>query len=325
MAEGERAVTASLQAYHTVGRSVAIAAGDVELFTYTYRPDTPVIESPKPYLHPVRTLAGDVVTLYRPHDHVWHKGIAWSLPHVGEHNFWGGPTYVHGSFYVQKDNNGSAIHQELTELAIDDERAVIAHRLDWRAQAGQPIIAEDRSLTAAVLDETTWVLVFDTTMANVSGGVLSIGSPTTKGRPNAGYGGLFWRGPRSFTGGVVQAPTGVGGGDDLRGARAPWFSFRGQHDETARWSTIVMVDDAANPNHPPQWFTRSAEFACLCPAPFFSEELAVPPDSAVRFRCAVVVAAGDRGETGTARLAEQGGKALTVLDGPRPTGGGIAR
>ncbi len=42
-------------------------------------------------------LAGDTVPLFRPHDHVWHKGIAWSLPHVGEHNFWGGPTYVHGA------------------------------------------------------------------------------------------------------------------------------------------------------------------------------------------------------------------------------------
>ena len=60
---------------------------------------------------------------FRPHDHVWHKGIAWSLPHVGEHNFWGGPTYVHGQGYVQLENNGSAVHQRDGRLAAGDGRA----------------------------------------------------------------------------------------------------------------------------------------------------------------------------------------------------------
>jgi hypothetical protein len=307
-------VTPRVQAYHALDRSIAVAAGDVELFTYTYRPDTPVLESPKPYLHPVRTLAGDVVTLFRPHDHVWHKGIAWSLPHVSEHNFWGGPTYVHGG-YVQLDNNGSAVHRDLTALSVTPDQARIAHRLDWISQAGRPVIDEHRALTAVVLDETTWVLVFDTAMTNVSGATLEIGSPTTKGRPNAGYGGLFWRGPRSFTQGVVQSPAGTGG-DDLRGTRAEWFGFRGRHDETGRRSTIVMVDDRSNPRHPPEWFTRSEEFACLCPAPFFSEEMDVPHEATIRFRYAVVVAAGDRGDAGTAQLADQGRSALGAVRPP---------
>ncbi|TDB85360.1 hypothetical protein E1091_16925, partial [Micromonospora fluostatini] len=258
----------TLHVDHALGRDVTVSAGDLPLFTYTYRPDTARLESPKPYLHPVRTLSGDVVSLFRPHDHVWHKGIAWSLPHVGEHNFWGGPTYVHGSFYVQLENNGSAVHREMTDLSVVDGRADIAHRLDWISQDGRAVIDEQRSLSATVLDGVSWVLIFETAMTNVSGATLDIGSPTTKGRENAGYGGLFWRGPRSFTGGTVQSPDGTGA-DDLRGTRADWFAFRGRHDETGRSSTIVMVDDAGNPHHPPQWFTRSEEFACLCPAPFF--------------------------------------------------------
>ncbi|MFI6709207.1 PmoA family protein [Nonomuraea sp. NPDC050478] len=294
-----------LQAVHTLGRSVAVTAGDVELFAYVYRPDTPVLESPKPYLHPVRTLGGDVVSLYRPHDHVWHKGIAWSLPHVGEHNFWGGPTYERGRGYVQLDNNGSAVHREMTALGADGGRAGLAHRLDWISQAGRPVIEERRSLTATVLDETAWALVFGTAMTNVSGGPLDFGSPTTKGRENAGYGGLFWRGPRSFTGGIIQSPSGAGG-DELRGTRAEWFGFRGRHDETGGWSTIVMVDDAANPQHPPRWFARSEMFACLCPAPFFGEELRVEHGRTLGFRYAVVIADGDRGDEGSALLAERG-------------------
>jgi hypothetical protein len=301
----------SMHVDHALDRSVTVSAGEVPLFTYVYRPDTVRLESPKPYLHPIRTLAGDVVSLFRPHDHVWHKGIAWSLPNVGEHNFWGGPTYVHGSFYVQLANNGSAVHRSMTTLSAEGGTATLAHRLDWISQQGAQVIDERRALTATVIDAESWVLVFETAMTNVSGATLAIGSPTTKGRENAGYGGLFWRGPRSFTDGIVQSATGIGA-DDLRGQRAKWFAFRGRHDETGTSSTILMVDDAANPNHPPQWFTRSEQFACLNPAPFFSDELDVADGRTVTFRYAVVVTAGDRGDDGTAALAEHGRAALTA-------------
>ena len=110
-------------------------------------------------------------------------------------------------------------------------------------------------------------------MTNVSGGDAHHRLAHHKGRENAGYGGLFWRGPRSFTNGTVQSPDGIGA-DNLRGTRAQWFAFRGKHDETGRsHPPSCMVDDTANPQHPPQWFTRSEEFACLNPAPFFSEEV----------------------------------------------------
>ncbi|MEU7870450.1 PmoA family protein [Dactylosporangium sp. NPDC049140] len=294
---------------HALDRSVTVSSGGVGLFTYVYRPDTPRLESPKPYLHPIRTLAGDVVSLFRPHDHVWHKGIAWSLPHVGEHNFWGGPTYVHGRFYVQLDNNGSAEHREMTDLSATNGDATVAHRLDWASQAGDPVIAETRTLHASLVDEQTWTLTVHTSMRNVSGETLSFGSPTTKGRENAGYGGLFWRGPRDFTGGTLQSPDGTGG-DDLRGTRAEWFAFRGRHDGTDRASTIVMVDARDNPRHPPQWFARTEEFACLNPAPFFSEELELADGDTLAFRYAVVIATGDRGDEGTAALAGLGRAAL---------------
>ncbi|HWS38657.1 MAG TPA: PmoA family protein [Actinoplanes sp.] len=295
-----------LRVDHRLDHSITVTAGDVSLATYVYRPDTVQLESPKPYLHPLRTLAGDEVSLFRPHDHVWHKGIAWSLPYVGEHNFWGGPTYVHGSSYVQKPNNGTAAHRQVTDLDLSG----FSHALDWTAQSGEPVLSEQRALGFTIIDDTSWVLTFETAMTNVSGATLAFGSPTTKGRENAGYGGLFWRGPRSFTNGLIQSPDKTGD-DDLRGTRAEWFAFRGKHDGTGRASTVLIVDDSANPHHPPQWFARTEEFACLNPAPFFSEELDLPDGDTVRFRYAVVIAAGDHGDAGTAALAAHGRAALT--------------
>ncbi|MDN3239139.1 PmoA family protein [Glycomyces tritici] len=234
-----------------------------------------------------------MVSLFRPWDHVWHKGIALSLPHVGEENFWGGPTYVHGKSYVQLDNNGTQHHREFTRLETSDRVAAIAHDLDWITESGTKCFTEHRAITARVLSPEAWMLTFETTLHNVSGHDIAIGSPTTKGRENAGYGGLFWRGPRSFTDGRLVTTNGSGSGNEMRGGRHEWMGFAGRHDHDDAASLVVMVDDAGNPCHPPQWFARSEEFACLNPAPFFSEELTVADGQTIRFRYGVGIADAD--------------------------------
>jgi hypothetical protein len=285
--------------------------GDVELFRYTFVPDTPQLESPKPFLSPIRTLSGHVVSLFRPHDHVWHKGIAWSLPVVDEENFWGGPTYVHGQSYVQLPNDGSQQHRAIDAVESGDGVIRFAHTLEWITQAGARLFAEQRRLTAQVADDRTWILTFESAMTNVTDQTISIGSPTTRGRENAGYGGLFWRGPRSFTGGLAISPTAEGSGDDMRGQRHEWMAFAGRHDEVDAGSLIAIVDDAANPQHPPQWFVRTEEFACVNPAPFFSEELEVAPAETARFRYAIGIA--DAGAPQAAEVAAQARAVLQTL------------
>lgn len=305
-----------LRVRHDLGEAVTVADGEVELLRYVYAPDDVQLESPRPYFHPLRTRAGDLVSLFRPHDHVWHKGITWSLPNVGPHNFWGGPTYVHGEGYVQLDNDGSMDHERFTDLSVDDDGSVrIAHELVWHAQprpgqaAGDDVVRERRAVGVTLPEDDAWVLTFSSTMTNISGEELDIGSPTTKGRENAGYGGLFWRGPRSFTGGTILLP-GRAGGEEARGMRSEWAGFTGRHDGTDTESTLVMVDEGTNPVHPPQWFVRNEWFAALCPAPFFSEELPFPPAATLTFRYAVVVADGGADPVRAEQLAGLGRAAL---------------
>jgi hypothetical protein len=201
------------------------------------------------------------------------------------------------------------VHRDLSRLAADPGRVEVAHRLDWVTEKGQTWFTEERSFAVSVAG-TAWVLVFDTRMTNVSGREIAIGSPTTEGRDNAGYGGLFWRGPRSFTGGTVIAP-GVTGGDELMGVRADWMGFTGRHDEHGRSSTVLFVDGPDNSGRPTQWFVRSEPYACLCPAPFFSAEVPVAADATLRLRYAVVVADGAPGHDGAQSLADAGLAALS--------------
>lgn len=272
------------------GYVLRVSRGDIELLSYVYQPREPQVESPRPYLHPVRTLAGDVVSIYRPHDHVWHKGIALSLPNVGRANFWGGPTFVRDEGYQQLPNNGAMRHVSFAELVSDGTSARIAHALDWITEQGAKLFTEDRTMRVSLVDGG-WLLDFSTELTNVSGQSIALGSPTTEGRPNAGYGGLMWRGPRSFSGGKVVLPDAVGG-DELMGARAPWLAFQGRHDEHGRWSTLVFLDAPTNQGHPTRWFVRSEPFACACPAPFFAEEVPVAAGETFGLRYGVVVADG---------------------------------
>ena len=207
------------------GASVVVARGGAELFRYVYQPGDPPLESPRPYLHPVRTLAGDLVTDCRPGDHPWHKGISWSLPNVGTENFWGGPTYRRGDGYVQLDNNGTMRHDGFDVLRTLGPVARLAERLTWVTATGQTLFTERRRITVVVRpDRSAWWVDFVTTMRNVSGQTVALGSPTTEGRANAGYGGLFWRGPAGFAGGRVLTPEGPAGTRSWAGAVRGWRS-----------------------------------------------------------------------------------------------------
>ena len=275
-------MNSGLELTHEYGRSLRARWQGVDLFEYVYGPDDAQVESPRPYFHPVRTLGGELVSIYRPHDHVWHKGIAWSLPHVGPDNFWGGPTFVRGEGYRGLENNGAMGHESFEELGLDDRGGSgggsdsggvrFTERLAWTTQKGRRVIEERRRVSAGVLpDAGAWQLSFETTLCNVSGAVIRMGSPTTNGRENAGYGGLFWRGPRSFTGGTVTMPTGTGG-DEFMGQRAPWVALTGRHDGHDAASTLLFRESPENFCFPNQWFVRSSVFAGISPAPFFSEE-----------------------------------------------------
>ncbi|SEE87709.1 Methane oxygenase PmoA [Arthrobacter alpinus] len=284
--------------------SVEVTLNGTSVANYTFRATDALTESPRPYFHPLRTPCGSDVTIYRPHDHLWHKGLAWSLPHFGDDNFWGGPSYRKGHDYQWLPNNGRMDHIEILECGISGGRFTFSHRLMWLTQSGEEVVGETRTFGLVPSAEgESWTLVFETRMRNISGQDIAIGSPTTEGRENAGYGGLFWRGPRSFTGGAIIGPNGEAG-EELRGTRAPWLAFVGQHDETDKVSTILMVDDARNAQHPPEWFTRSEPFACMGPAPFFSAEVVFAAETTMNNRYAMVIADGASDSARLARLAE---------------------
>lgn len=281
-----------LRLTHHFNDAVELTSGGVALFRYVYIPDTDPRESPKPYFHPVRTPDGSLVTNFRPHDHVWHTGIAMTLTSVSGENFWGGPTYVHGSGYVQKENNGRQEHHAWTEMRCDDT-AVLAETLAWVSQAGETMLTEERRIAVPAFDvaESWYRLDFTTRLRNATARTLTLGSPTTAGRPLAGYGSLFWRGPRSFQHGTILAGGGLSG-PGVMGERTPWLAFIGRHDGDGAASTLLFLDHPENPRYPTQWFVRNEPYAGASFAFVFDEGYALEPGAELTLRYRVVIADG---------------------------------
>ena len=281
------------------GSVVGLHHGEVELFAYNYAPTYDPWESRKPYFHPVRSLAGNVVTGYRPHDHVWHKGIQMTSAHlsvpgdpVGQ-NFWGGNTYVHGKGYIEVDNVGRQQHEEWEKLEADGETAVLAHRLTWITAKDVPWLAERRSIVVGEVNEKEkrYSMDFRMVLKNMHKQTLLFGSPTTAGRPAAGYGGLFWRGPRDFLKGSILAGNRLKG-PEVMGQRAPWLAYQGKHDGSNGRTTLLFVDRPGNPDYPNKWFVRNDPFAVVSFAFSFDREVPLEPGASMTLNHRIVVADG---------------------------------
>ena len=136
--------------------------GEVVLYEYVFAPELPRFLCPRPYFHPVRTLAGQVVTDHQPEDHPWHLGLSYAWPVVNDWTFWGGPSYVHGQDYVDLDNQGVIRH-----LAWQDG----AEELEWLDRNDRRIVHERRQIGRPVVDEAagSWHLDLSCEIENVSG------------------------------------------------------------------------------------------------------------------------------------------------------------
>lgn len=292
----------SLAVTDTDQRSLEVHADGRVLFAYVYRPDTPLEESPKPYFHPLRTLGGAEVTLRRPHDHPWHSGLSMTCTSISEENFWGGHTYVHEKGYVPVPNYGTQRHTAWHEPRYGRASAHLTEDLAWETIRGEPWLEETRGIAVSVPAQENgwWSLQLSFSLKNISGKTLEFSSPTVKGRPQAGYGGLFWRGPRSFNRGEILAAGGQNG-PDLMGRRAAWLAFCGRHDGTLTHSTLVLADHPENPRYPTKWFVRNEPYACASASFMFDETYALAPEATLALRYRLLVMDGVR----TAQQIEQ--------------------
>ncbi|MGW6905573.1 DUF6807 domain-containing protein [Streptomyces sp. NPDC054940] len=246
---------------------------------YVTRPELPARLSPRPYLHPVTTLAGTAVTELSPADHTHHLGVGVAVPDVEGSNFWGGRTYVRDQGPTELDNHGAQRH---TAFQLRDPDGFV-EELRWMA-SGAELLRERRTVAATELTGFAWALDFTFSLTNTTANALSIGSPATNGRPGAAYGGFFWRArkeqepPQVFT---VDRE----GEAAIHGTRADWVALAG-----GTW-TLVFAGATEETRQDP-WFVRAEEYPGVGSSLASQERLAILPGETVVRRIVTVVADG---------------------------------
>ncbi|ROT33354.1 PmoA family protein [Micromonospora sp. HM5-17] len=288
---------------------VRLRVRDEIVAEYVVDPEIDPRWGPRPYLHPVRTLAGVPVTDTLPADHPWHLGVSVALQDVSGTNLWGGRTYVRGVGYAWRDDHGRIVHDAWLpaddgnapgdgrdtpdrpdcEGAGDDATATtgFAERLRWSDRTGATLLVEERRVRAVEVPGRTdaWLLDFGYTLTAPADRDVVLGSPATNGRPGgAGYGGFFWRAApgeaRTFT-------AGTDGEETVNGSTEPWVALVGRAVDGAAY-TLVFTG-LGDGDH---WFVRTGIYPGVCVALAYERTRPIRAGSVLRRRHRIVVADG---------------------------------
>jgi hypothetical protein len=189
-------------------------------------------DTPKPFLHPVRTKAGHVLTRATPADHPWHRGLWFTIKYVDGDNFW-----------EEMEPFGTIVPRNPGSLEDD---------LDWIRPDGSVAITEHRTMTEVDLDDDAWALDWHLALTPTADVVLDRTEFTTWG----GYGGLALRGSPHWhdtrmlrEGGESKARVAgrTGRWLDVSGR----FGTEGDDDPEAG---VAILDHPSNPRHPSPWY-----------------------------------------------------------------------
>jgi hypothetical protein len=240
-----------------------LRVGDVQVATYVTDPPLDIRLAPRPYLHPVRTLGGRVVTDALCFDHPWHLGASLTMSDVNGYNLWGGRTFVSPEGYVWRPDHGRIRHAAWVPGVFD---AGFSEELSWCDADDKELLRERRTITATAATHG-WSLGFSYGLATARQTSVALGSPATHGRTGgAGYGGFFWR----FPAGRAHAFT--ASTDSPNGSAEPWVAMTVDDAYTVVFRGLADAD---------RWFVRTGEYAGVCAALAYSEPLIVHPDTAI--------------------------------------------
>lgn len=249
--------------------------------TALLEPDT---SAPRPYLHPVRSLAGATVTEAGPGDHPHHLGLSVAFSDVNGTNFWGGTTFTAECGPALLANHGMQVPHDW-HASAGTGTAGESGAVSWKSESGDDLAVEQRNIQHFAHPEPgSWCLSL-TSVIRPAPGVerLAVSSSAVKGRAGAGYGGIFWRFPRGTGDPVVLSDAGSGA-DAAHGSRSPWLSVTMRLDGGP--VSVVLGQDAG---HQLPWFVRAEGYLGAGPAAAWSEPAHVDQGTPLRLGLHAVI------------------------------------
>jgi len=252
--------------------ALAVCHGGRDLLRY--RTDTGASKPHVEYLGvPGNAPAGRAdrnLALAAPHDHAWHLGLFFCQKLVDGLNCWesereraaGRP---HG--YAEAGDCEWTVESGDRD-GEERERVRAEHTATWRADDGEALLADERTLTVRAPRERGYLVEWTQTLEAV-GSRRRLGSETRHGH----YSGLSLRVARDLDGGEVRlADPDPADADAPTGPVAAWCDYSGALDgrvgtgEPPR-AGVTLLSHPANEPHPMGWFTMTDPFGFVAANP----------------------------------------------------------
>ena len=203
----------------------------------------------KPYVYPLRTASGILVTRHFPmdeapgetHDHPHHRGMFFSHGDINGINFWATEPSQKAA------NNGSMVLKKVVEAKGGAKFGTIKAVFDGLDPAGKPMMTETRTLKFHTGPELR-VIDFDISIEALR--------QLKFGDTKEGTFGIRLATPLSEAkGGKMVNAEGGQTEKEVWGKRSPWVDYFGPVD--GKTVGVAVMDHPSNPRHPTYWHARA--------------------------------------------------------------------
>ncbi|HEX4165132.1 MAG TPA: PmoA family protein [Bryobacteraceae bacterium] len=252
----------------------------------------------KPYLAPLRSATGLVVTRRFPmervegesRDHPHHKGLWIGFGDINGINFWETEPESKASGNNPK-TKGVVRLQKLESIKPGAKSGSVSAVFTWSAPEGRPVLEEQRKMVFYADDkirrldvDATFTARQTATFADTKEGFFAIRVADSMAGKN---------------GGILTNAEGAQTEKDVWGKRADWVDYVGTVE--GQKIGILILDNPRNPNHPPRWHAR--DYGLFAVNPFGEKEFdphstkkggfVIPAGQSAEFRYRVIIHSGD--------------------------------
>lgn len=270
----------------------------------------------KPYLAPLRSASGKIVTRGYPmdpnvpgesHDHPHHRGLWFTHGNVNGYDFWANEDSQQGA----GKGKGKVVLVKINKISSGKRSGYIDATFDWQA-GGQLLLVEDRRMTF-YSDPNLRILDFDSTLSpqtqvtfgDTKEGMFAIrlAAPLEEDQPKN------IAAPKR-TGKLVNAQNKIGE-KNVWGKRSEWADDSGVIDGEPLG--VAIFDNPGNPRYPTYWHARGyGLFATNIFGlhDFLNDKsqdgsLTIRPGQPLRFRYRVVIHPGDANSAGLRQMYDE--------------------
>jgi len=296
------------------GNQIEVRIGGRPFTTYYFGP-----ESPKPYLHPLRTAQGTIVTRGYPmvknipgesHDHPHHRALFFTHGDVNGIDFWGegqpskAAQTAHGQTYSSEElPKGRTVFRKLEEITSGPDSG--STRADF------DLVGPDRKVIATETQAYTFRGDPSTRSIDCEFTIQATNGPVKMGDTKEGT--FAIRVVKALEAPNVHMLNSEGGVGEKQiwGKRANWVDYSGA--VAGEKLGIAIFDDPTNPKHPTYWHAR--EYGLFAVNPFGEHDflsdpkrdgsITIPAGGSLTFRYRVLIHHGDAAEAKVAQAYDQ--------------------